>query len=344
VHKKSWPGPLPITIIAIFPDIIPARTFISRGVMQAVIKVIYEQLKMADGEVRRLFHGRGRCYPGFEQVIIDLLPPVAIIRLFDEIEPDYLEQLEQCFRQLDETLRPKALVVQHRYRREDSIEVLWDELSGGLTDHIEVQELGLKYRVKPLKNQNSGLFLDMREGRRWVKGNASGNRVLNLFAYTCGFSVAAIAGGAEKVVNLDMSRGALNTGRENHRLNQHSLENVSFLGHDLFRSWGKLKREGPYDLVIIDPPSFQRGSFVASNDYKKVLRKLPDLTVPGSKVLTCLNSPQLETEFLHQLMQECCPEFTFTEWIDNPVDFPDADPEQALKVLLFTRTGGNVTE
>lgn len=320
-----------------FPDILPART-VSYRVMQTVLKVIAEQLNLADGEVRRLFHGRGRCYPGFEQVIIDLLPPVAIIRLFDEIDPGYLKQLEQFFRQLDDALRPKALVLQHRYRQEDSIEVLWDELTGNLADHIEVLELGLKYRVKPLKNQNSGLFLDMREGRRWVKDNAAGKQVLNLFAYTCGFSVAAIAGGAEKVVNLDMSRGALNTGRENHRLNQHPMQKVSFLGHDLFRSWGKLKREGPYEMVIIDPPSFQRGSFVASNDYKKVLRKLPDLTVPGSQVLTCLNSPQLETDFLHQLMQECCPEFTFTKRIDNPVDFPDADPEQALKVLLFTRT------
>ena len=75
------------------------------------------------------------------------------------------------------------------------------------------------------------------------------------------FSVAAMAGGATQVVNLDMARAALSRGRDNHRLNQHDLSQVVFLGHDLFKSWGKVAKYGPYDLIIIDPPSFQRGSF-----------------------------------------------------------------------------------
>ncbi|MCT7000003.1 class I SAM-dependent methyltransferase, partial [Salmonella enterica] len=82
---------------------------------------------------------------------------------------------------------------------------------------------------------------------------AKGLRVLNLFAYTCGFSVAAIEGGAEHVVNLDMARGVLSRGRDNHRLNGHDLSRVTFLGHDLFKSWAKVIHSGPYDLVIIDP-------------------------------------------------------------------------------------------
>ena len=305
--------------------------------MQIVFDVISEQLQQSGGEVRRLFHGRGQCYPGFESLVIDLLPPVAVIRLFEDVDVQIVERLNAFFLGLDEAIRPRVLLVQHRYRKEESIETLWDQLEDGLPDSLEVSELGLKYQVRPLKNQNSGLFLDMREGRRWVLENSAQKRVLNLFAYTCGFSIAAIAGGADKVVNLDMSRGALNTGRENHRLNQHAIERVRFLGHDLFRSWGKLKREGLYDLVVIDPPSFQRGSFVASDDYRKVLRRLPELTHPGAQVLTCLNAPQLESDFLHQLMQECCPEFSFVRRLDNPVDFPDADPERALKVLLFAK-------
>ncbi|MEH6579922.1 MAG: class I SAM-dependent methyltransferase [Amphritea sp.] len=305
--------------------------------MQTIFDSISTQLQRSDGEVRRLFHGRGRCYPGFEAVVIDLLPPVAVIRLFAEVGAEVVSRLNTYFSALDENIRPLSLVVQHRYRREDSIEVLWDQVEGGLPDSLAVRELGLKYRVKPLKNQNSGLFLDMREGRRWVKAHSTEKNVLNLFAYTCGFSIAAIAGGANKVINLDMSRGALNTGRDNHRLNDHPMERIKFLGHDLFRSWGKLKREGLYDLVVIDPPSFQKGSFVATSDYRKVLRRLPEITNPGAQVLTCLNAPQLESNFLHELMQECCPEFTFIKRIENPEDFPDADPEQALKVLLFAR-------
>lgn len=305
--------------------------------MQELLTTVKQQRQLAQGEVRRLFHGRGRCYPGFEQLIIDWLPPVAIIRLFQPYPDDVVEPLVDYFDSLAEGERPEVLVIQHRYRREDSIEMRWNSVGLTESDALTVTESGLRYAVRPLKNQNSGLFLDMREGRRWVQGHSADRKVLNLFAYTCGFSVAAIAGGADKVVNLDMSRSALNTGRENHRLNQQPLERVRFLGHDLFRSWGKLKKEGPYDLIIIDPPSFQRGSFVASSDYRKVLRKLPDLAAEEADVLLCLNSPQLESHFLHQLVQENCPEFSFIERIDNPEDFPDSDPEQALKVLLYRR-------
>lgn len=305
--------------------------------MQVIFDSVKTQLTYASGEVRRLFHGRGRCFPGYEQLVIDLLPPVAIIRLFTEHSPEIVESLNQFFLQLDAELKPDVLVVQHRYRKEDSIEVLWNDSDIDPEQLLQVNELGLNYRVRPLKNQNSGLFLDMREGRRWVKEHSSGKRVLNLFAYTCGFSVVAIAGGAERVVNLDMSRGALNTGRENHRLNQHPMEKVKFLSHDLFRSWGKLKREGPYDLVVIDPPSFQKGSFVATSDYRKVLRRLPELTQDNAEVLLCLNSPQLDSQFLIDLVEENCPEFMFVERIENPEDFPDQDAEQALKVLLFRK-------
>ncbi|WP_290700119.1 class I SAM-dependent methyltransferase [Amphritea sp.] len=305
--------------------------------MQVIFDSISTQLASAPGEVRRLFHGRGRCFPGCEQLVIDLLPPVAIIRLFTEHPPELIEQLNQYFQQLDNELKPDVLVVQHRYRRENCIEVLWNNSDVDPEQLLQVEELGLRYQVRPLKNQNSGLFLDMREGRRWTKEHSKGKSVLNLFAYTCGFSVAAIAGGAERVVNLDMSRGALNTGRENHRLNQHPMERVKFLSHDLFRSWGKLKREGPYDLVVIDPPSFQKGSFVATSDYRKVLRRLPELTKDLAEVLLCLNSPQLDSDFLIGLVEENCPEFVFIERIANPEDFPDQDEEQALKVLLFRK-------
>ncbi|MBN1006813.1 class I SAM-dependent methyltransferase [Amphritea pacifica] len=305
--------------------------------MQAIFDSISTQLDLSAGEVRRLFHGRGRCYPGYEQLVIDLLPPVAIIRLFSEHPVELIEALNRYFQQLQSPFKPDALVVQHRYRRENSIEVLWNTGDEALDQRLMVTELGLKYVVQPLKNQNSGLFLDMREGRRWVKQNSQGKRVLNLFSYTCGFSVVAMAGGAEGVVNLDMSRGALSSGRQNHRLNQLSVERVRFLGHDLFRSWGKLRREGPYNLVIIDPPSFQRGSFVATDDYRKVLKRLPDLTADKGEVLLCLNYPQLGSDFLMQLVKDCCPEFSFCERIANPDDFPDRDPEQSLKVLLFKK-------
>jgi 23S rRNA (cytosine1962-C5)-methyltransferase len=160
--------------------------------------------------------------------------------------------------------------------------------------------------------------------------------VLNLFAYTCGFSVAAIAGGAERVVNLDMSRPALSRGRDNHRLNGHDLGRVSFLGHDLFNSWGKLRKDGPFELIIVDPPSFQKGSFVLTRDYAKILRRLPDLLAPGGRVLACVNDPAIAPTFLIDEMAREASQLRFVERLANPPEFADSDPDAGLKVLLFT--------
>ena len=159
--------------------------------------------------------------------------------------------------------------------------------------------------------------------------------MLNLFAYTCGFSVAAIAGGAEDVVNLDMSRAALARGRDNHRLNGHDLGRVGFLGHELFKSWGKVRKSGPYDLIIIDPPSFQKGSFALTQDYAKILRRLPELLAEGGTVLACVNDPGIGAEFLIEGMAEQAPGLTFVERLENPPEFPEVVEGGGLKALVF---------
>ena len=87
--------------------------------------------------------------------------------------------------------------------------------------------------------------------------------VLNLFAYTCAFSVVALQAGARLVVNVDMGQGTMATGQQNHQINGITA-GASFLVHDIFKAWGKINRSGPYGLVIVDPPSYQKGSFIAT--------------------------------------------------------------------------------
>ena len=92
---------------------------------------------------------------------------------------------------------------------------------------------------------------------------------------------------------------------------------------------------GPYDIVVADPPSYQKGSFVASKDYARVIRRLPELLVPGGRALLCLNAPELPSQFLRDLVAAEAPGLRFVQRLDNPVVFADVDPERALKVLLF---------
>ncbi len=297
---------------------------------------LLKALETAPNETRRLFHGRGRCWPGLEQLTVDWLQGVVLVSLFKEPAADELQALKQLLIALSQSSvwqasQAHTLVMQHRYTLNSDTE--W--LVGEAIDEWTLTEGGLRYRVDLGRKQNNGLFLDMRYGRDWVQANAQGKRVLNLFAYTCGFSVAALEGGAQHVVNLDMSRAALSRGRDNHRLNGHDLTKVTFLGHELFKSWGKVKSIGPYDLVIIDPPSFQKGSFLLTKDYQRVVRRLPELLTENGVVLACMNDPSLGSDFLIDGVTRDAPSLRFEQRLANPPEFPDADPECGLKALVF---------
>jgi hypothetical protein len=128
-------------------------------------------------------------------------------------------------------------------------------------------------------------------------------------------------------------RAALATGQQNHQLNG-ITHGAKFLGHDLFSSWGKVSRMGPYDLVIADPPSFQKGSFVATKDWPRLLRRLPDLLSPNGRALLCLNAPEIPESFLHEGLASEAPELVFEQRLPNPTVFADISPDRALKVLV----------
>jgi len=87
--------------------------------------------------------------------------------------------------------------------------------------------------------------------------------------------------------------------------------------------------------VIVDPPSFQRGSFVATKDYARLMRRLPDLLAPGGHALLCLNAPELGLAFLQDQMREIAPELEFVERVANPAVFADVSQERSLKVLAY---------
>ncbi len=302
-------------------------------------KLLLDGLDPAPEETRRLFHGRGRCWPGLEHITVDWLQGVLLVALFRAPEAAQLDALKQLLRALGQTpawqsSQAQSLLLQHRYLPDSPTEALLGELPAEWL----IRENGLRYKLDLGRKQNNGLFLDMRYGRRWVQENARERRVLNLFAYTCGFSVAAIAGGAQHVVNLDMASAALTRGRENHRLNGHDLSRVSFLGHELFKSWGKVKKLGPYDLIIIDPPSFQKGSFVLSTDYRKILRRLPELLDAHGEVLACINDPDIGPDFLIDEMAAEAPQLRFVRRLENPPEFPDISADSGLKALLFARS------
>lgn len=289
-------------------------------------------------EACRVFHGRGGLHPGCEQWSLDFYPPVWLLTSFAPVTDDELAQIGQALATRWAELapgQPLNWVFQHR----DEFRVQNRLMAGSVPSPHLVSEHGARYEVHLLRGQNHGLFLDMAAGRQWVQHWAQSQprgRVLNLFAYTCAFSVVARLAGAGSVLNFDMAKGPLAQGQRNHELNG-VQEGTAFMPHDIFSSWGKITRRGPYDLVIADPPSYQKGSFVATKDYARLVRRLPDLIAPGGHALLALNAPELGPAFLLDLVQQEAPMFNLVERVANPASFADADEDRALKVLVFER-------
>lgn len=292
------------------------------------------------GDAQRIFHGRGGLHPGCAHWSLDFFPPVWVLTSFQPVPDDELSVIGAALEQRWAQLAPgQALnwVFQCRFEGRSSTQVM----AGSMPDPHLVNEDGARYFVNVVKGQNHGLFLDMAEGRRWVHAHVAARaaahdpiRVLNLFAYTCAFSVVALRAGARHVTNLDMSKGALAVGQRNHRAND-VLANASFLPHDVFNSWGKITRAGPYGLVVVDPPSYQKGSFVATKDYARLIKRMPDLLEPGGYLLLCLNAPELGPAFLQSQVAELAPELQFVERLANPPSFADVSDERSLKVLVY---------
>ncbi len=306
--------------------------------MQALLNAIATMALPTDAQ--RVFHGRGGLHLGCEQWALDAFPPVLLLTSFQAVPEAELATVGAALLARWQQIAPnEPLNWVFQCRAEGHIETRL--ISGSVPEPHVVTEHGARFRVHVLKGQNHGLFLDMAEGRAWVRQwvrdyppTQPRLKVLNLFAYTCAFSVVALQAGAKQVVNLDMSQPALAIGQQNHQLNGIST-GASFLAHDIFKTWGKITRGGPYGLVIVDPPSYQKGSFVATKDYARLMRRLPELLAPGGHALLCLNAPELGLAFLQDQMKELAPELNFVQRVANPAVFADVSPERSLKVLAY---------
>ena len=303
--------------------------------MQALLDTIATMDNMPT-DALRIFHGRGGLYPGCEHLALDIYPPVWVLTSFQTLTDDQLASVHTALTERLQQLAPEhALNWVYQCRLEGSAETRL--MAGSVPEPHVVTEGGTRFRVHVLKGQNHGLFLDMAQGRRWVRDHATakpGLKVLNLFAYTCAFSVVAMRAGARQVTNLDMSHGALAIGQQNHQLNG-ITSGAGFLAHDIFNTWGKITRGGPYDLIIVDPPSYQKGSFVATKDYARLMRRLPDLLEVGGHAMLCLNAPELGMAFLQDQMQALAPSLAFVQRVQNPSVFADVSAERSLKVLVY---------
>ncbi len=313
---------------------------------QDFVSIVISQLNQVmssassmNGEVnsQRLFHGRGKIYKDLSFLTIDLYYPVIHVIYFAAPDEEWQQTFVTELTRFCQQYQLACVIIQRRYQPGSPSSIVW----GKLPDQVLALSNGLKFQLQLERNQNVGFFLDMVPGHQWLEPVASGSSILNLFAYTCAFSVVAKRAGAKRIVNIDMSKNALQIGKANHQLNGLSLAGVEFMPYDIFRSLGKLTKKGPFDIVICDPPSYQKGSFIAGKDYARLARRFSQWVKPGGLLLVCLNAPNLNIDFIQAMMRDAAPSFEFVERLKNAATFPDLDHQRSLKLLIYRNSRDN---
>ena len=208
---------------------------------------------------------------------------------------------------------------------------------------ITVVENGMRLVADVLHGQKTGLFLDQRDNRLRVRGLARGRRVLNAFAYTGGFTIAAALGGARHVVSVDTSRLALGLGEAAWPDNGLDPALAEWIEGDVFE-YLRAARE-PFDLIVLDPPPFVRRRRDLSSGlrgYKDVNLQALRRLAPGGWLLTCSCSQHLDRAAFRQVVAAAAadagrPAQVVAEF-GHPADHPTAlahSEGEYLKALLL---------
>jgi len=298
-----------------------------------VTNEIEKNSKNLNEEFRRLFHGRGGLWEEWRFLTIDSIGHILLIQFFYDAPQEIQQQIIDFTKEYIQTSQHDTIVVKHRYIRGCKNEIVCGELQ----ENEVAIENKIKFSINLLQNQNTGYFGDMKNGRNFIESISKDKKVLNLFSYTCGFSLFAKRGGATEIVNVDMAKKALSIGMKNHAINDLDPKGVSFLPYNILKSFPKLIRKAPFDIIIIDPPTFQKGSFEATKDYQKIIQKLPLLTSENAIVLASLNSPDLDETFLIKQFEELSNGFKFQKRLPNLPTFKSLDEQRSLKNLVFQR-------
>ncbi|GGI70766.1 class I SAM-dependent rRNA methyltransferase [Deinococcus wulumuqiensis] len=182
-----------------------------------------------------------------------------------------------------------------------------DPVWGAARPEVTVLEEGVPFLIRPGADLSLGLFSDARPARRWVREHSAGGRVLNTFAYTCGFGLSAALGGAQTVKNVDLSRKVLGWGQANYALSGLAAPDPDFLYGDVFGWLERLRKRGDlFDLVVLDPPGFARskaGTWRADKDYGRLFAQACGVTAPDGRVLALLNHAGVSAGGLTRLIE-----------------------------------------
>jgi 23S rRNA (cytosine1962-C5)-methyltransferase len=241
----------------------------------------------------RVCHGENDHLPGLQ---CDLYGDVASLRTDGALgrawESTYVEAVR-------EVLQPRAVVVRNKKVARGRAR----RVVGDFEDPVTVREGERRYRVSVMHGMKTGFFIDQRPNRGRVQRLAAGRRVLDLFAYSGGFSVAAGLGGADQVTTVDQSRLAIEAAQANLEINGLGNDRHRLVCADVFEYLQSVQES--FDLIVLDPPSFapnKRSLTKAKRAYRRLNRLAMERIPPGGFLATASCSSHVDRRLFLEII------------------------------------------
>ncbi|MEW6313065.1 MAG: class I SAM-dependent methyltransferase [Pseudomonadota bacterium] len=172
--------------------------------------------------------------------------------------------------------------------------------------HIDISEHGVSYRIDIARGHKTGFYLDQRDNRARVAQYAAGKTMLNCFCYSGGFTLAALAAGAQAVVSVDASAAALALARDNMQLNDFPQERAEWLEGDVFQVLRGYRDTGRrFDVIVLDPPKFAptpASAERAARGYKDINWLAFKLLNPGGVLATFSCSGGINADLFQKIV------------------------------------------
>ncbi len=203
----------------------------------------------------------------------------------------------------------------------------------------KIKEHGVWYAIDLTMNRDASFYLDTRNLRQWLTNNVPGRSVLNTFAYTGSFGVAALTGRASQVVQLDLNRQFLDLAKESYVLNGFPIRKNGFIAADFFPAISQFKnRKQTIDCVIIDPPFFSttsRGKVDQEHDSARLINKVRPLINDGGILIAINNALYVSGKEYMQTLELLCKDgyLSIRELIPVPED-----------VIGYNKIGAPITD
>src|SRR5690606_30537160 len=249
----------------------------------------------------RLLYGENDGFPG---LVVDVYDKVGVLKLYS---PVWFPYLGMIIPKIVEFGKLKALILRlsRNLQKNDFGFSEGSILFGELEDsNVQFHEYGVNFQTDVIAGHKTGFFLDHRQNRHRIGQLSKNKSVLDVFSYSGGFSVHALAGGAREVTSIDFSSHALELAKTNASLNTHHGKHEALVGDAFVILRDLIRQKMKFDIVVIDPPSFAKSSTeveIAKKKYAELAELGVQLTSKGGILLLASCSSRVTTEEFYEI-------------------------------------------